>query len=199
VGTLRIWNCEMRNGVLIPRCEIISPARRVMHLAGRAVSDFAQRVFQDNMMRCRASALGDPLSREFEEPRVVPFEAAAMRLGADACHLISAWASLAIFPLGNGPLRDVRDCGELGLREAENAFRMCRSDDMPDTIFENEFIRQGILFRNECEGSLPCRQGYYGVGMQVGDILREIMGITGWGQAKLARLSILTKATFRSG
>jgi hypothetical protein len=48
-GNLRIWNCEMRNGLLIPRCEIISPAMRILSL-GRAVSDFAQRVFQDNMM-----------------------------------------------------------------------------------------------------------------------------------------------------
>jgi hypothetical protein len=49
-GNVRVWNCEMRNGVLIPRCEIISPAGRVMQL-GRAVSDFAQSVFADQMVR----------------------------------------------------------------------------------------------------------------------------------------------------
>lgn len=58
---------------------------------------------------------------------------------------------------------------------------------MSDTIFENEFIRQGILFRNECGASLPSRRGFHGVDMQVDQILREIMGATGMGQAQLAR------------
>lgn len=49
-GNVRIWNCEMRNGILIPRCEIISPASRILQL-GRAVSDFAQGVFADQMLR----------------------------------------------------------------------------------------------------------------------------------------------------
>lgn len=53
-GNVRIWNCEMRNGLLIPRCEIISPAARVLQL-GRAVSDFAQEVFADQQLR-----LGQP-------------------------------------------------------------------------------------------------------------------------------------------
>lgn len=45
-----------------------------------------------------------------------------MSFGADARHLITAWATLAVFPLRDGPLRDVRDCGKLSLREAEDAF-----------------------------------------------------------------------------
>jgi repressor LexA len=58
---------------------------------------------------------------------------------------------------------------------------------MPDTIFENEFIRQGILFRNECDRSLPSDQTHRGSGVRVEDILREIMAATGWKQARLAQ------------
>lgn len=44
-----------------------------------------------------------------------------MRFSADAGHLITAWAALAVFPFRDGPLRDLGDSGELGLGEAENA------------------------------------------------------------------------------
>jgi hypothetical protein len=70
----------------------------------------------------RSRALSDPLGWEFEEPRVVPLESAAMSFRADAGHFIAAWATLAVFPLRDRPLRDLGYCGELGLREPENAF-----------------------------------------------------------------------------
>jgi len=56
---------------------------------------------------------------------------------------------------------------------------------MPDILFENEFIRQGILLGNEY--GTPLRSGSgEGVVMQVGEVLREIQEATGWGQKRLA-------------
>jgi hypothetical protein len=49
----------------------------------------------------------------------------------------------------------------------------------------NLFVK-AFYSETNAKGRYPDRRGYYGVGMQVGDILREIMGITGWKQAKLA-------------
>jgi len=57
---------------------------------------------------------------------------------------------------------------------------------MSETIFENEFIRQGILLGNEYGAPVPSRWGT-GVVMQVGEVLREIQEATGWGQARLAQ------------
>lgn len=58
---------------------------------------------------------------------------------------------------------------------------------MPEIIFENEFIRQGILFRNEFKGQLTSDCANRGIGLQVSDVLREIMAATGWKQARLAQ------------
>jgi repressor LexA len=58
---------------------------------------------------------------------------------------------------------------------------------MGGTIFENEFIRQGILFRNELGSSLTSDRETRGIGLQVSDVLREIMAATGWKQARLAQ------------
>jgi hypothetical protein len=56
---------------------------------------------------------------------------------------------------------------------------------MPSTIFENEFIRQGILLGNEFAAPVPSLSA--GNGMQVADTIRGILETNGWGQGQLAK------------
>lgn len=55
---------------------------------------------------------------------------------------------------------------------------------MPATIFENEFIRQGILLGNEYDTPVRSRSGE-GVVMQVAQTIREIQEATGWNQVEI--------------
>jgi len=65
---------------------------------------------------------------------------------------------------------------------------------MPDNLFENEFIRQGILLGNELAG--PVRSGNNGGdAMQVGEILGEILNNMRWGQARLAKAVGVSQGT----
>jgi repressor LexA len=66
---------------------------------------------------------------------------------------------------------------------------------MTPTIFENEFIRQGILLGNEFRECLPSPRSSEGTVMQVGDILNEISEATGWKQAKLAATLKVSQGT----
>ena len=43
-GNIRIMNCQRRNGILIPQCEIIVPACRLLPI-GKEVSAFAHDIF----------------------------------------------------------------------------------------------------------------------------------------------------------
>lgn len=73
---------------------------------------------------------------------------------------------------------------------------------MPDTLFENELIRQGILFENEFQPRIPSIGIGGGYSMQVGDILNEIAEATGYKQAKLADFLHVSQGTiskWRSG
>lgn len=48
-GNVRIWNCCDRSGVLIPVCEVIIPATRLV-VASRRVAEAAQTIFNMEMM-----------------------------------------------------------------------------------------------------------------------------------------------------
>ena len=48
-GNVRIWNCTIRGGVLIPNSEVIIPARRLLEI-GDDVKVFAQNVFSAEPM-----------------------------------------------------------------------------------------------------------------------------------------------------
>jgi repressor LexA len=56
---------------------------------------------------------------------------------------------------------------------------------MSGTLFENEFIRQGILLENEYCDAIRSRHGE--AVMQVGEVVQEVLAATGWNQAHLAR------------
>lgn len=43
-GNVRIMNCQLRNGILIPQCEIIVPAVRLLAM-GREASAFALELY----------------------------------------------------------------------------------------------------------------------------------------------------------
>lgn len=44
-GNVRIWNCALKNGVLVPQCEIIIPAVELL-VASRIISSAALDVFR---------------------------------------------------------------------------------------------------------------------------------------------------------
>ncbi len=48
-GMVRVINCQTRNGILIPQFEVYIHAIRLV-MAGRAVADAAQSVFNSEMM-----------------------------------------------------------------------------------------------------------------------------------------------------
>ena len=49
-GMTRIWNCATRNGVIIPQCEIITRASRLVIMATN-VRDEAQAILRKEMAR----------------------------------------------------------------------------------------------------------------------------------------------------
>jgi hypothetical protein len=49
-GMTRIWNCATRNGVVIPQCEIITRASRLVIMATN-VRDDAQAILRKEMLR----------------------------------------------------------------------------------------------------------------------------------------------------
>ncbi len=49
-GMSRIWNCAMRNGVIIPQCEIVTRASRLVIMA-TSVRDDARAMLRKEMMR----------------------------------------------------------------------------------------------------------------------------------------------------
>lgn len=67
------------------------------------------------------------------------------------------------------------------------ALRMWWMAFMPDTLFENELIRQGILFENEFAPRIPFNGIGGGFSMQVDHILREIGEATRWKQAQMGK------------
>lgn len=62
------------------------------------------------------------LRRGFEEPRIIPRQAALDRGSADARHLIHVRIEFAVFPLGDGALGYFGDNRDLGLRQVEDGF-----------------------------------------------------------------------------
>lgn len=62
-------------------------------------------------------------------------------------------------------------------------------------LFENEFIRQGILLGDEFARTVNCG-AMSGWIMQVGEVLHEISECTGWKQAALAK-RLVRRATVR--
>lgn len=58
---------------------------------------------------------------------------------------------------------------------------------MADIVFENELIRQGILFRNELRPAIASSGIGGGYSMQVDHVLREIAEATGWKQHQMAK------------
>lgn len=48
-GNIRVWNCIKRAGVLIPSCEVIVPASRLV-MIGQAARDFAQQLCRKEIL-----------------------------------------------------------------------------------------------------------------------------------------------------
>jgi hypothetical protein len=48
-GNVRIWNCVLKSGLLMPVCEVIVPASRLLRI-GRDASDFAMDLHQRQQM-----------------------------------------------------------------------------------------------------------------------------------------------------
>lgn len=59
------------------------------------------------------------------------------------------WGKVAVLPLGDGSLRHADKSRNLGLREFEDGFANVSKRVHASKLFENEFIRQGILLGNE--------------------------------------------------
>ena len=56
-GNVRVWNCTLRGNVLIPVCEVIVPAGRLLRI-GRDASDFALQLHQRQQMAEIAECAG---------------------------------------------------------------------------------------------------------------------------------------------
>src|SRR4051812_22064292 len=74
------------------------------------------------------------------------------------------------------------------------SFRMKRNALMPRTIFENEFIRQGILFGDASGYRIPCvgiRTGH----MKAREAVPRILEATGWTQKDFAKKIAVSQGT----
>lgn len=73
------------------------------------------------------------------------------------------------------------------------SLRMRRSALIPP-LFENEFIRQGILFGNEWDSALNCKRSRVGF-MQVAEVLHRITEAMDWTQSVLAKRIDVSQGT----
>ncbi len=53
-GIVRVWNCQNRNGILVPQCEIIIHSARLV-VAGKLVSEYGVRAFNAEQMQLEMS------------------------------------------------------------------------------------------------------------------------------------------------
>lgn len=121
----------------------------------------------------------------------MPREIAASRM-RDISSLFGSDSPFSHFetvPCDTSAIAAMSDC-----ERPKTDLRICRRAFMEAIIFENEFIRQGILLRNEYLGALQCARGS-GRSMQVADIVKEILDVTGWKQAGLAKRLRIAQGT----
>lgn len=72
-----------------------------------------------------------------------------MGLRPERGDFFEAGGKFAVFPFGDGALRHADKGRDLSLREFEDGFSNMPECVHAPTLFENEFIRQGIFLGNE--------------------------------------------------
>lgn len=72
-----------------------------------------------------------------------------MGLGPERRDFFEAGGKLPPLPFGDRALRHTNKSRDLGLREFKNGFANVSKRAHAANLFENEFIRQGILLGNE--------------------------------------------------